>query len=284
MCLKCGSALSSFTDCPSCGSKWSETHSDIPVLLEDWQQHQNEIESKQSGNTADWYTEAQLEASNGPYRHHINRRKNYLRELLARLTENRKISKLMDLGCGDGSNLTMLRPFAETLLGCDYNLLRLKRAKNLDVADQLFCADFRNLPILSESLDVVFCHHVLEHIVQDKAALSEILRVLRPDGKLILGVPNEGAWFWQLAYRLQPATRENTDHVQFYTRDSLNSLCKDVGFTIKEEVNIGWGVPHWGIDARLRKYKPIESFLESAGKTFFPSQCTSLYSVLSKSN
>ena len=49
--------------------------------------------------------------------------------------------------------------------------------------------DLRELPFTNKSYDVVFASHVLEHIKEDEKALSEISRVLKPDGMAIIPVP-----------------------------------------------------------------------------------------------
>ena len=67
-------------------------------------------------------------------------------------------------------------------------------------------ADICDYPAEDDCFDVIFFNHVLEHIPDDVAALREVRRILKPGGLLVLGVPNEGAAFWQLAYRLQPKT------------------------------------------------------------------------------
>lgn len=51
-------------------------------------------------------------------------------------------------------------------------------------------ADLRNLPVRGRIADVVWCHHVLEHIEDDHAAMAELMRVLKPDaGELVVSVP-----------------------------------------------------------------------------------------------
>lgn len=50
--------------------------------------------------------------------------------------------------------------------------------------------DIRSLPIASNSVDIIWCHHVLEHIDNDRLAINELHRVLRPvSGELIVSVP-----------------------------------------------------------------------------------------------
>lgn len=49
--------------------------------------------------------------------------------------------------------------------------------------------DLTALKFSSESFDLLICNHVLEHILDDRAALSEIRRVLRPSGRALIMVP-----------------------------------------------------------------------------------------------
>jgi SAM-dependent methyltransferase len=143
-------------------------------------------------------------------------------------------------------------------------------------------ADATDYPSNDNSFDIVFFNHVLEHIPNDIGALSEVYRILKPGGLLILGVPNEGALFWQLAYRLQPHVLAASDHVHFYTAKSLKEKCLQAGFKIHEITPIGWGVPHWSLDAKIRTYKFVDDLLERIGKALIPAQATSLYLAASK--
>jgi SAM-dependent methyltransferase len=96
--------------------------------------------------------------------------------------------------------------------------------------------DLTAMDFPDESFDVVICNHVLEHIPDDRAAMAEILRVLRPRGWAMLQVP--------LAPEL--ATRENSlvvdprerlrlygqnDHVRLYGRDYAQRL-ESIGFRV----------------------------------------------------
>ena len=98
-------------------------------------------------------------------------------------------------------------------------------------------ADICNLPFSDQQFDWVVCNHVLEHIPNDKIAMQEIYRVLKPGGTAILQVP----------LRLDQNTFEDDritdpkeraqvfgqyDHVRIYGKDYQNRL-KQVGFTVK---------------------------------------------------
>ena len=55
-------------------------------------------------------------------------------------------------------------------------------------------ADIKHLPIESNSIDLIWCHHVLEHVDDDRAGIRELHRVLRPrHGELIISVPMSSA-------------------------------------------------------------------------------------------
>lgn len=161
-------------------------------------------------------------------------------------------------------------------------MVRVLRALQVPEEKNLFLADITDYPTVDNAFDVIFFNHVLEHIPDDERALSEVYRILKPGGMVILGVPNEGVFFWQLAYKLQPRIRAITDHVHFYTVESLRAKCIKIDFKIKEIHHIGWGIPHWSLDSIIRGYKWVDDFFEIVGRTFFPFQATSLYAVLSK--
>ncbi len=125
---------------------------------------------------------------------------------------------------------------------------RFKSQKNLDytttdlespLADVK--ADICNLPFHDNEFDVIFCNHVLEHIPDDTRALSELYRILKPNGWGIFQVP-------------QDLNREHTfednsitdkkerarvfgqyDHVRVYGLDYFDKL-RSAGFSV-DEVN-----------------------------------------------
>lgn len=103
-------------------------------------------------------------------------------------------------------------------------------------------ADIQNLPFEDNSFDVIFCNHVLEHVEDDKKALSELFRVMKPGGWGILQVP--------IRYQLEKTFEDPTitdrqeriekfgqyDHVRVYGMDYYQKL-EDAGFEV-EKVNL----------------------------------------------
>lgn len=101
--------------------------------------------------------------------------------------------------------------------------------------DHVVNMDVTNLPQEDGYFDLVICNHVLEHIPNDKKAISELYRVLKKPGIAILQVPISRkleATFEDPSIT-QPSDRENAfgqfDHVRIYGQDYPTKL-EEVGF------------------------------------------------------
>jgi SAM-dependent methyltransferase len=117
---------------------------------------------------------------------------------------------------------------------------RLPRTISIDLREHPIAdrrMDLRSLEFPDASFDVAICSHVLEHIIEDRKAMAELFRVLRPGGILLVMVP------WD---RRSPMTREDpsvtepadrtrlygqADHVRTYGGDLPDRL-KGVGFEV----------------------------------------------------
>ncbi len=117
------------------------------------------------------------------------------RQLLQRLLDEGLATgrnTALDLGCGPGSILPLLRTSGfHTVIGLDRSekTLHLVQASQPDVA--LTCSDAAVLPIADESVDAVTILGVLCHswIHDERAVLSEVMRILRPGGVLCVTEP-----------------------------------------------------------------------------------------------
>ncbi len=286
-CPSCGSeSLEKAEDCIRCDNCNSTfpCSQDIPILVKDPEHHESEIKEARSVNPL-WYVDEQPPEEASPWRHHLKKRRNYVENVLRRALAaqgKEKFNRLLDLGCGDGNNLSWLAQYAEQSFGSDYNMVRLTRAKAKVQSAHVFLADLLDYPAKDNTFDIIFFNHVLEHIQEDTDALKQVHRILAPDGLLVLGTPNEGAWWWQLAYRRDPESLAQSDHVQFYTSDTLSARVKDTGFSISEVHHMGWGPPDWRLDGIWRQHKFVDDAFEWVGKAFLRKQASSLYVIAGK--
>jgi len=263
----------------------------IVLAIPDWESHIKAINEKIKYNPG-WYANDQVEAQyKGPYRVHLERRRNYLKKTINNYhtthypTPN-TACRIIDIGCGDGQHLQWLQNFYNVeLYGSDYNLLRLRRIQrnpNITPSIKLLLMNILGIPFDNNYFHVILCNHVLEHIKDDSQAFREIARILSPDGVLILGVPNEGSKWWQLAYDLEPNLREISDHIHFYTAEKIHKLISYTDLKCIETKWMGYGLPHFTADSIFRNIDGMDDIMEKIGQTYFKEQASSLYFIIQK--
>lgn len=286
-CVACGStrvaADSAAWTCLECGTAY-RLGEGIPLLVRDWNAHEDQLAQAREENPG-WYVLEQLPEVASPWRHHLQKRRRYVERVLRRELQARRrlrAATLLDLGCGDGNNLAWLSAFGERLYGSDYNLVRLMRARRRCPDATLFLGDILDYPARDACFDVIFFNHVIEHIRDDVAALRSVRRILKPGGLLVLGTPNEGAWWWQLAYRRAPEILASTDHVHFYTAESIGQRMVTAGLRLIETKHLGWGPPDWRWDGRLRRHRWLDDLFEHIGRALLPRQASSLYLIATR--
>lgn len=145
---------------------------------------------KQAKNFAEWNEEMYEKHGRGmPYSH-----PNWLYRLLEEqrvkaILENAEgCESILDVGCGEGHLLARMR--GKNVVGIDLSLAALKEAAK-KTKRLLLRANAEKLPFQDNVFDAVVCSEVLEHLPSPKKAFSELARVAKPNGKIIVSIPNE---------------------------------------------------------------------------------------------
>jgi ubiquinone/menaquinone biosynthesis C-methylase UbiE len=154
--------------------------------------------------------------------------------------------RVFDCGCGMGFYLmTMSKLRRVRLVGLDGDLGRLAWAKKSGAPAALLSGDIERLPFADASFDKVLMTEVLEHIRDDRRALREIFRILKPGGILALSVPHTNYPFWWdplnrvwtsiggEPFRTGPMVGMWSNHERLYRPDELVERIEQAGFHIE---------------------------------------------------
>ena len=226
-----------------------------------------------------WYTRSHFRWANKPSIVPIyNERARFFRKCINGLrTKPDDTINLLDVGCGDGYWLDRLSEDTNLKLsGLDYNELRVQRLKEKMPDMEIMYGDIFELDI-NKKYDVVLLNQVIEHVHDDVGLLRKMRELVRPNGSLIIGTPNEGTY---LQMRIIRKKRKNPDwyydHVHFYKEREIKRKITEAGFTINRIMREVCFIGNYRIFYKLTKRRwgfKILQFLT----VLFPSQCTDYY-------
>jgi len=100
--------------------------------------------------------------------------------------------RVLDGGCAFGYGTAPLAAKAKTVCGCDPSPELIERARKNCPGIQFEICPLEKMPYAGESFDAITLTDVLEHVADEKAALNEMFRVLKPGGRLIITTPHKG--------------------------------------------------------------------------------------------
>lgn len=148
-------------------------------------------------------------------------RRKFLRSLMNKHLKNRD-NKILVIGAGAGDDLHAFEEFGDmTVTDVNPEVIEYLQSMGLKNSRR---ADARKLSFEDESFDCIFAFDVIEHIDDDQAAVSEIFRVLKKNGKAFFTVP---AYQW-----LFSGHDVALEHHRRYSGKSFKKLLKNQKFEI----------------------------------------------------
>ncbi len=126
-------------------------------------------------------------------------------EMILRAAGERARGTILENGCGVGMYVEHLSRFSGNVVGLEYDFERAARAAQR--SPKIVNAAGESLPFPCETFDLVLSHEVIEHVRDDRTAVNEMVRVLKPHGRAVLFCPNRGYPFethgiyWRGKYR-----------------------------------------------------------------------------------
>ena len=153
-----------------------------------------------------------------------------------------KQARVLELGCGDGSMSQLLREFCQaSIVGVDHNAQAVQQARLY--CTQVHVADLEQAdsltPFEDHAFDVITLVDVLEHLKNPSDLLHRLERLLAPNGRLLLSVPNIA----HASVRLELLNGQfeyesngilDTTHLRFFTLTSLYTLLQQAGYQVLE--------------------------------------------------
>jgi ubiquinone/menaquinone biosynthesis C-methylase UbiE len=154
---------------------------------------------------------------------------------------------VLDCGCGMGVYIMMMSRLRDLkIVGVDGDVGRLEWAEREGVDARLSRVDIHTLPFADNSFDKVLMSEVLEHLAEDRMALREVYRVLKPGGTLALSVPHaDYPFLWDPinktieALGLRPIRNAGpitglwSNHWRLYRPADLRDVIAGAGFRIE---------------------------------------------------
>jgi len=141
-------------------------------------------------------------------------------KIIGKFGEN---SVTLDIGCGTG--LVTRHATGSLVVGLDINQWNLKMTKTHASKAAVILGDGERLPIRSGSVGTIICTETLEHLPSPQNALCEMVRVLKPEGKIIGSVPSKSP-VWHFRKTLTSTCVASEPFHKNYTSKELENLFK----------------------------------------------------------
>jgi SAM-dependent methyltransferase len=145
---------------------------------------------------------------------------------------------VLENGCGVGMYVQKLSGFGGRVIGLEYDLERAAEAGAS--SNEIINAAGEFIPLPASAFDLILSHEVLEHVQDDRAAVCEMIRVLKPGGRAVIFCPNRGypfethGVFWKGKYyfgnklfiNYLPRTLRDklAPHVKVYSTNDMKKL------------------------------------------------------------
>ncbi len=173
------------------------------------------------------------------------------RAMLARIGPIPERATIVDVGCSTGyllENLRAAHPDAD-LIGVDLVASGLRKAAENVPSARLLQADACELPLDDGIADAVVSANLLEHVPDDRRALAEMSRILRPGARAVVVVP------------AGPGTYDYYDrflgHERRYARGEIAGKARAAGLSVVEDAFLGAPLypAFWAVKQRNRRMR-----------------------------
>jgi SAM-dependent methyltransferase len=154
-----------------------------------------------------------------------------------------KLSKrILDVGCGDGERLLEFFRRGYDVWGVDVGAQSVELCRKILPDGHFFQGELPEIKLERSSFDFIRIDNALEHMPNPREVVQEVLRLLRPAGKIMIYVPN-GMSFTMRFFKGGSISSWMPFHLQLFTCKSLKKVLEDCGF--KNIKIYGYSPPTW---------------------------------------
>ncbi len=177
--------------------------------------------------------------------------------------------RLLDIGCGNGEYLLRMQSIGWQCKGVEFGNqgVAVCRAQGLDI----FQGGLLEASFDADTFDLVTAHHFIEHVPNPVEIITEMVRILKPGGRLLLRTPNNAAlgrrWFGQYWF-----ANGVPEHVLLFSEKSLERLAFDQGLVLEKRyrpVEFKFILKSWAM-MRHREYKKHGKLVRMLAKLYIP--------------
>jgi ubiquinone/menaquinone biosynthesis C-methylase UbiE len=156
-------------------------------------------------------------------------RKYTLLKKLQLISKHYKTGKILDIGCGTGEFLNTMKSAKWDSMGIEPD----SDARNMAIKNYSLnvLPESELSSLLDESFDVITMWHVLEHVPKLNERVQELKRLLKPNGLIIIAVPNCNSLDAKI-YKEHWAAYDVPRHLYHFTPNDIDSLFKKYGMKV----------------------------------------------------
>ena len=206
--------------------------------------------------------------------------------------------RILDAGCGTGAYSIFLRHLGYDMVGMDIDEDKMRVGRNFREPADLRQGSVLQMPFAGNEFDLVLMTEVLEHITEPNKVISEISRVLKSNGILVLSVPtkkysksfDDSDYHEKDGYDVAELAALFSGKFEIEKQEqsgfSIESAIKHADFNVTKEKGLAYVKNTGGESAKFKLYKylifPIVYFMLSLDKFFRASEGLNLIVVCRK--
>lgn len=152
-------------------------------------------------------------------------------------TAGKQSGKLLDIGCGVGDFLHTAEEHGWQCTGIEPSEDAKTIAKKRIKAEILGSEDLEQFP--NETFDVITMWHVLEHVDDLKWQISQLQRLIKQNGRIVIAVPNYKSYD-AVYYKEKWAAYDVPRHLNHFNKETLAKIFKTNGLTLVDIDKLPW--------------------------------------------